>query len=85
MKKKIKRWKLREPSKIVLFYFFALLTIAWLLLIGALLVVWQKQPICPSAALGPPKFPVFLFVFIGGFIVFCFGGLFMAYKLAFSD
>ena len=75
----------KQINNIIMFYTILLLSIAWILLISALLVVWLKQPICPDALLGPPKFPVFLFVFIGAFIAFCFGGLFMAYKVAFSS
>ena len=80
--------KNKTPKKVnykLLFFIIFLLAVAWILSISALLVVWLRQPICPDALLGPPKFPVFLFVFIGIFVAFCFGGLYAAYRVAFSS
>ncbi len=80
--------KTKNKQKInnkILFFIIFLLTIAWILSISALLVVWLRQPMCPEALLGPPEFPVFLFVFIGAFVAFCFGGLYAAYRVAFSN
>lgn len=84
MKKREHKAQSMVRSK-TMFLMMFLLTIAWVLSVGALLIVWLTQPICPGALLGPPKFPIFLFVFIGAFIVFCFGGLYTAYRIAFSS